>query len=184
MSESVSRVALAAYVAFVIAHRLFELRVSARNERALRARGAHEVGRSHFPLFVTLHALYPVALATEVLALGTRPGSLWPLWLALLALAQALRVAAHRALGERWTARIWIVPGMPPVTRGVYAWLKHPSYAAVTIELVAGSLLFGAWRTAVAASALNLVALAIRIPIEERALAEAAGDSRRSPVRS
>jgi methyltransferase len=182
VSESVSRVALAAYVAFVIAHRVFELRVSARNERALRARGAREVGRSHFPLFVALHTLYPLALAAEVLAFGARPGSLWLLWLALLVAAQALRVAAHRALGERWAARIWVVPGMEPVSRGVYGWLKHPSYVAVTIELAAGPLLFGAWRTALAASALNLVALAIRIPIEERALAEAAGDSRRSPV--
>jgi len=177
VSGSVSRVALAAYVVFVIAHRLFELRVSARNERALRARGAHEVGRSHFPLFVLLHALYPVALAAEVLAFGTRPGSLWPLWLALLALAQALRVAAHRDLGERWTARIWVVPGAQRVTHGVYAWLRHPSYVAVTIDLAAGPLLFGAWRTALAASALNLVALAVRIPIEERALAET--DARR-----
>ena len=173
VSESARRVALAAYVVFVIAHRLLELRVSARNEHTLRARGAYEVGRSHFPLFVLLHALYPVALSAEVLALGTRPGNLWPLWLALLAMAQALRVAAHRALGERWTARIWIEPGIGPVTRGVYGWLRHPSYVAVTMELVAGSLLFGAWRTALAASALNLVALAIRIPIEERALAEA-----------
>jgi methyltransferase len=178
VSESVSFVALAAYVAFVIAHRVFELWVSARNERKLRARGAREVGRSHFPLFVVLHALYPLALAAEVLALGTRPGSLWPLWLTLLAVAQALRVAAHRALGERWTARIWVVPGMERVTHGVYGWLRHPSYVAVTIELVAGSLLFGAWRTALVVSALNLVALAVRIPIEERALAEAAGDSR------
>ena len=167
-------VALVSYLIFLIAHRLFELTVSARNERGLRARGGYEVGRSHFPLFVILHAAYPVALVAEVLVLGARPGGVWPLWLALVLLAQALRVAAHRALGEGWTARVWVVPGMRPVTRGVYRWLRHPSYVAVTIELVAGSLLFGAWRTALAASALNLVALAIRIPIEERALAEAA----------
>jgi len=166
--------ALAAYLLFVIAHRLYELRVSARNERALEARGAYEVGRSHFPLFVALHALFPLALAAEVLVLGARPGGLWPLWAALLAVAQALRVAAHRALGERWTARVWVMPGVAPVSRGVYGWLRHPSYVAVTLELAAGSLLFGAWRTALAASALNLVALAIRIPAEERALSEAA----------
>lgn len=165
--------ALATYLLFVIAHRLFELGVSARHERVLRARGAYEAGRSHFPLFVVLHALYPAALTAEVLALGARPGDLWPLWLALLIGAQALRVAAQRALGERWTVRIWVIPGLPKVASGVYRWLRHPNYAAVTIELAAGPLLFGAWRTAIAASALNLVALAIRIPIEERALAQA-----------
>ena len=165
---------LAAYLLFVVAHRVFELGISARNERALRARGGYEVGRSHFWLFVVLHVAYPPALAAEVLGIGARPTHLWPLWTALLVASVALRLAAHRALGERWTARVWVLPGHPPLTRGAYQWLRHPSYLAVTIELAAGPLLFGAWRTAIGASAFNLVALAIRIPIEDRALAEAA----------
>lgn len=167
-------VGLTAYLLFVVAHRLFELRVSARNERALAARGGHEVGGRHFALFVILHTLYPLGLAAEVLIHGTRPGPLWPLWLVLLIVAQGLRIAAHRALGERWTARVWVVPGLPRVTSGIYRWIRHPSYVAVTIELVAGAMLFGARRTAFAASALNLAALLVRIPVEERALAEAA----------
>jgi methyltransferase len=134
----------------------------------------HDVGRAHFPLFVVLHTLFPVALAAEVLALGARPGSLWPLWLGLLVGAQALRFSAQRALGDLWTARVWVTPGIAPVTRGPYRWLRHPGYAAVTIELLAGPLLFGAWRTALGASLFNLVALAIRIPLEERARAGAA----------
>ena len=166
--------ALGAYLLFLIGHRLFELVLSARNERALRERGGREVGRAHFPLFIVLHTLYPIALAAEVLGLGARPGGAWPLWLALLAAAQGLRFAAHRALGGLWTARVWVVPGLSPVRRGPYRWFRHPGYLAVTIELATGALLFGAWRTALAASALNLVALAIRIPVEERALAEVA----------
>lgn len=166
--------ALAAYLLLVVGHRLFELGISARNERALVARGGYEVGRSHFPLFVVLHTLYPLALAADVMGFGARPGRLWPLWAALLVASVVLRIAAQRALGERWTARAWVLPGEPPVTRGIYRWVRHPSYVGITLELVAGALLFGAWRTAIAASALNLVALAIRIPIEERALAEAA----------
>src|SRR5262245_50599331 len=107
---------------FIIAHRLFELRVSARHELALRARGGHEVAGRHFALFVILHTLYPIALAAEVLVRGARPGSAWPLWLALLAGAEALRVGVHRSLGERWTVRIWVVPGAPRVTSGIYRW--------------------------------------------------------------
>ena len=166
--------ALSGYLLLLVAHRLFELGVSARNERALRARGGYEVGRAHFPLFLILHVAYPVALLAEVLGLGARPGRLWPLWLALLVVAVAIRVAAHRALGERWTARVWVVPGAEPVTRGVYRWLRHPSYLGITLELIAAPLLFGAWRTALGATALDLAALAIRIPVEERALAHAA----------
>jgi methyltransferase len=164
-------VPLGAFLLLLNAQRLLDLAASARNERGLRARGGHEVGREHFPLFVALHVLYPVALLAEVLALGARPGRLAPLWLALFAAAQTLRFSVRRALGDLWTVRIYVVPGLAPVTRGPYRWLRHPNYVAVAAELAAGALLFGAWRTALAATALYLAALAVRIPVERRALA-------------
>ena len=121
-----------------------------------------------------VHVLFPLALIAEVLGLGVRPPGAWPLWLALFLAAQVLRVAAIRALGERWHVRIWVVPGMPLVRRGPYRFLRHPNYLVVVLELLAAPMMFGAWRTALAISALNLAALAIRIPAEERALAAAA----------
>ncbi len=163
-------VPLALFLAFLVLQRLAELRLSARHERALRARGAVEHGRGHFPVFVVLHALFPLALAGEVALLGARPGPLWPLWLALFAAAQALRYSAIRALGERWSVRVWALPAEPPLTRGPYRFLRHPNYLAVVVEFAAAPLMFGAWRTALAFSALNALALALRIPVEERAL--------------
>src|SRR5262249_7035367 len=145
-----------------------ELWLSSRNRARLRSRGAVEVGAGHFPLFVALHAVYPAALVIEVLR-GARPGAAWPLWLALWLAAQGLRIAAMRALGERWNARIVVLPGEPPVRTGIYRWLAHPNYVAVAIEFVTGPLVFGAWRTAVGASLGNALALAVRIPVEERA---------------
>src|SRR5439155_302855 len=87
--------------------------------------------------------------------------------------AQALRVAAIVALGERWNVRSVVLPGVPPVRRGVYRWLAHPNHLAGALAFVAAPLMFGAWRTAVGASLLNAVAMAVRIPAEERALREA-----------
>lgn len=163
-------VALAAFLAALAVQRGFELWLSARHVRRLLAAGAVEHGRSHFPLFVVLHTLWPVALAFEVIAGGARPGPLWPAWLALCGAAQALRGAAMVALGERWTARVLVLPGAPLVRSGPYRWLRHPNYVAVVAELAAAPMMFGAWRTALAASALNLAALAIRVRVEERAL--------------
>jgi methyltransferase len=165
--------ALGACLVLFAAERLWELRLSARHARGLSARGGFERGRGHFPLFVALHTLYPLGLALEVLAGNTRPGPWWPLWLALVAAAQALRLATMRALGEYWNARIWVTPGMPRVRRGPYRWCAHPGYLAVAVELAALALLFGAWRTALAATVVNAVALALRIPAEARALREA-----------
>jgi len=160
--------ALAAFLALLAVQRGAEVAQSAANSRRLRARGAVEHGRGHYPLLVALHVLWPLGLLAEVLGANARPWRSWPLWLLLLLAAQGLRFAAMAALGERWTTRVLVLPGEPLLRRGPYRWLRHPSYVAVTLELVAAPLLFGAWRTALAASAVNLALLAVRVRVEER----------------
>jgi methyltransferase len=165
--------ALAAFVITTIAQRLFELWRSARHTRRLIARGAVERGSGHYPWIVALHVLYPLALIAEVTWLGARPPKSWPVWLGLWLAAQALRVATMLALGDRWTTRIWVVPGEPLVTRGPYRWMRHPGYLAVLVDLAAGALTFGAWRTAIGISLLDTAALGVRIRAEDEALAGA-----------
>jgi methyltransferase len=158
------------FYATLLVQRLSELALSARHVRALRARGAVEHGRAHFPLLVTLHVLWPPALACEVILGGARPHSWWPLALAAWLLAQALRLASMAALGDLWTVGIWVPPGQAFVRRGIYRWLRHPTYLAVAIELAAGPLIFGAWRTALGAVLVHGALMTIRIPAEEQAL--------------
>lgn len=174
--------ALGAFVLVIAIERLAELRLSARHARRLEARGGIEYGREHFPAFVVLHTLFPIALIAEVWFLGARPGVLWPMWALIFAAAQALRFAAIRALGEHWNVRVWVVPGMELVRRGPYRWLRHPNYLAVILELIAAPLLFGAWRTAVGATLVNLALLAVRIRVEERALEEASAETSAFPA--
>jgi methyltransferase len=161
---------LAVFLGFVILQRVLELVVSARNARRVLARGGKEYGAGHFPWLVCVHVLFIAGIAAEVLFLGTRPGALWPLWLAVWAGAQLLRYAAVRALGERWNVRIIVVPGMPLVRTGPYRRLRHPNYVAIVIELIAAPLIFGAWRTALVVSLLNALALRTRIRVENDAL--------------
>lgn len=165
----------AAFLALIVAQRLAELAVSARNARRVLARGGREYGAGHFPWLVAVHVLFIVGMAAEVLLAGARPGRLWPGWLALWVGAQALRYAAIRALGERWNVRILVLPGVPPVRTGPYRHLAHPNYLAVVVELLAAPLLFGAWRTALVVAVLNALALRTRIRAENEAL-RAAGD--------
>jgi methyltransferase len=157
--------------------RLYELALSARNARRLAARGAIEHGRGHYLLLVLVHVAFLVATPLEVLVLGTRPGPTLPVWLGLWIAAQLLRAASIAALGDRWTTRIWVIPGAPLVRHGPYRFLRHPNYVAVVVELIAGPMMFGAWRTALAITALNAVPLALRIRAENRALEAAAAPS-------
>ena len=168
-------VALAVFLLALAFQRLTELSVSARHEAALRARGAVEHGRRHYPMLVALHVLWPLALIAEMVFAGARPGRSWPLWFAILIAAQVLRWASIRALGERWTTRVWVLPDQPLVRHGPYRWLRHPNYLAVALELAAAPMLFGAWRTAAVATIANAAALALRIRAEERALGASGG---------
>lgn len=169
---------LIAFLAYHLAERGSELALSARNARRLIERGAREHGREHFPALVAMHALFPVALAAEVLALDARPGRLAPLWIVLFVAAQLLRFASMRALGAFWTTRVIVLDGAPLVRHGPYRFLRHPNYLAVAFELLAAPLMFGAWRTALVFSIANLFALGVRIRCEERALRPKGRDSR------
>jgi methyltransferase len=161
---------LAAFLGFLIVQRIAELILSARNAARLRARGAREYGRGHYPWLVALHTLFPIALVAEVLGLGARPGAAAPVWVGVWLAAQLLRYGAIRALGEHWNTRVLVVPAAPLVRRGPYRWLRHPNYVAVVLELLAAPLMFGAWRTALVFSFANLILLRIRIVCEEHAL--------------
>jgi methyltransferase len=169
--------AFVAMVALLAIQRLAELRRSARHERRLRARGAVEHAPTQVPWMRLLHAAWLCAMPLEVIALD-RP--LVP-WVASLALAvflagQALRWAAMRALGERWTVRVLTLPGVPPVTSGIYRWLRHPNYLGVSLEIVALPLFHGAWITSAVFGVANAVFVWRRVRVEEAALDAAKGD--------
>jgi methyltransferase len=168
---------LGCFLGFLALQRATELWISARNARRLLARGGREVGRDHFRWLVLLHTLFPLCLIAEVLWLRARPGRWTPCWVALWVLAQGLRWVAMGTLGERWSARVIVLPGAPRVRTGVYRFLRHPNYVAVALELLAGPLAFGAWRTAAVFSVANMFALRVRIRCENRALDQAEAEA-------
>ncbi|MBF0332182.1 MAG: hypothetical protein HQL40_00870 [Alphaproteobacteria bacterium] len=158
---------LSAVLLLVVAQRLSELALAARNAHALKSIGGVETGAGHYPLMVLLHAAWLVAIAASVPS-GTRPSwALLTLWPALL----AARLWIIHSLGPFWTTRIITVPGLPLVRRGPYRWLRHPNYLIVALEIAVLPLAFGAWRVALVFSLLNAALLAWRIRIEDAALA-------------
>jgi len=162
------------FLGLLVVERLVELVLSKRNAARALARGGMETGRGHYRVMVAFHSLFLVACAAEVLGLGRAfPGALGFVALGVALVAQGLRYWAIASLGERWNTRIIVVPGLPPVTRGPYRYLRHPNYVAVVLELAAVPLIHGAWMTAVAFSLGNALLLLVRIRAEEAALGAA-----------
>jgi methyltransferase len=172
-------VVLWALIGVVAVQRVSELRLARRNEAWARAQGAREYGAGHYPAFFLLHGAWLLLWPLEAWRGGPTLAGGWWLWLLLFAAAEALRYWAIGTLGSRWNTRILVIPGLSPISRGPYRWLRHPNYVAVVIELAALPLVFGAWRTALVVGAANLaLLLGVRIPAEMRALAAASADAR------
>jgi methyltransferase len=94
--------------------------------------------------------------------------------LALFVLLQMARGWVLAALGPRWTTRIVVEPGLAPVVRGPYRFIRHPNYLIVAVEIVVVPLALGLSAFAVMFSLLNGAILCIRIRAENAALAWAA----------
>jgi methyltransferase len=166
-----------ALLTIVFVPMLVEAHRAARNESVQRARGGVEppgdvynVMRIAYPaVFLAMiaegvwrsaHAVSPLGNA-RVAAAG----------LVLFILAKSLKWWAILSLGRSWTFRVIVVPGDTPVASGPYAWLRHPNYVAVAIELVAVALMSGARASGPVGTLLFGVLMLKRIAVEDLALA-------------
>ena len=155
----------------ICCERVAELVVSGRHASALLRDGGTESGLGHFPVMVALHAGLLAGCVLEPV-LGHRafiPALGYPM-LAVVIAANLLRWWCIRTLGERWSARVIVLPGVPLVRSGPYRWFAHPNYVAVVVEGVALPLVGSAWITAACFTAANAALLTVRIRCEVRAL--------------
>lgn len=157
-------------VGLVAAQRLAELTLAGRNARRLRAAGANEAGRAHYPVMVAFHAAW--LAANFLVALDTARFD--AVALAVFAALQVGRLWVIATLGARWTTRILVASGRPLVRRGPYRWLDHPNYLIVAGEIAALPMVLSAWPVALVFSALHVPLMVHRIRTEDAAL-EAAG---------
>lgn len=159
------------FIAFVLLQRLGELVLARRNTMALLARGAYEIGASHYPLMVGMHAAF---LAALVVFGWQQPVSI-P-WLIAYAVLQGLRIWILWSLGSRWTTRI-IILDEPLVRRGPYRIVSHPNYLLVVAEVIVIPMVLNLISLAAAFTVLNAAMLTLRIGIEGRALRGASNNA-------
>ncbi len=150
--------------------RVAELAAARRNARWSLQRGAREFRRGHYPVVVTAHcALLAGCLAEPPLAHRPFIPALGAPMLALVLLAQPVRLWCIQALGPRWNTRILVIPGAALVRTGPYRYLRHPNSAAVAVEGAALPLVHTAWLTCVCFTVANAAILTARIRCEAAA---------------
>jgi methyltransferase len=153
------------FLGFIVVQRLSELVIAKRNTTNLLAKGAYEVGASHYPVMVAMHSTWIACLlifgSDETVSFG---------WLAVFAVLQTFRVWILGSLGSRWTTRI-IILEEPLVVRGPFKYFSHPNYMLVVTEIIVAPMVLGLVWVAVVFTVLNAAMLWVRIGVEHKALA-------------
>jgi methyltransferase len=150
---------------------IVEAIVSARHDRALRARGAIE---PEGDVYKVMQLAYPggfLILLAEGALRGVRWDAVMGAGAAIFAAAKALKYWAIASLGERWTFRVLVPPGSTPTRRGPYRWINHPNYVAVAGELAGTAVAMHAAGSGAPVTAVFIILMWRRIGIEEEALA-------------
>jgi methyltransferase len=154
------------FISFFILQRLSELFIARRNEKWLLEQGAVEYGQSHYPFMITLHTLFIFAIITEYLFRGQPPIS-W-VFLVIYLVVLLFKFWCLSSLGKYWNTKIYRIPGVYPVKKGPYKFLKHPNYMEVVCEIAIIPLVFHLYYTAIIFTILNAAMLTVRIRVENR----------------
>lgn len=168
-TPSVAAVALLVALFAVMA---LEARRSAGNERRQRARGGIEPAGDVYALMRIAYPGLFLVLAGESVWRGPAPVAWVGLGALTLVAAKALKWWAILTLGDCWTFRVIVVPGMPVVRSGPYRFMPHPNYVGVIGEFVGAALLLHARVTGPLAVLAFGLLIRRRLDVEHRAMVE------------
>ena len=160
-------------VFFTIVQRLFELRISARNEKSIIQDNGFIVPEKNYLFMVLLHSSWLVVILYMAIWNWVEPNNLiFLIGLVLFLCGQTLRIVAIKTLGSRWTTRIAILPEKPAINKGVFKYFRHPNYLGVCLEIFALPFMAGFFSLAIIFSIANFVILYLRIKKEEEFLSQ------------
>lgn len=135
----------------------------------------------------SLKWLMTVALVAQLIAFGAafwRPAQFQPaaieptFWLGLLLLfaGSLLRRHCFRMLGPHFTIDVRASAEQPVISRGAYAYIRHPGYSAAIVMMIGVGLSLGSYLSLAVLTATALFVYLRRIRSEEEALADAVGE--------
>ena len=121
---------------------------------------------AHLPSTVVGGGWAPVAVGLGVLAAGV-----------------ALRVWAIVTLGRLFKFVVVIQDGHRVVASGPYRLLRHPSYTGALVGFLGAGIALDSWLSVLALVLIPLLAIGVRIHVEEAELARALGEEYRAYAR-
>ncbi len=131
-------------------------------------------------LWVLLVAgIFTASSLKRVLPMPDRDAMFW-LGIGLIFIGIVIRTAAILTLRRYFTVQVTIQDSHELVDRGLYRFLRHPSYTGALVSLIGLGFAFGSWLSLAVIVAAALIGFAYRIRVEEEALVGHFGDRYRS----
>jgi protein-S-isoprenylcysteine O-methyltransferase Ste14 len=155
--------------------------VAARNVKANRRRESNASRRAHgLPLIAAIILLATPSMGHGWFDAHILPWTMAGYWLGVVLLVAGLgfSVWARRRLGRNWSAVVTLKEDHELVRAGPYRWVRHPIYTGLLLGFVGSAIAVGEWR-GVAAVALAIYALMLKIRLEEEWMIETFGDGYR-----
>lgn len=162
---------LVIFAVLAVAIRLATLVISLRNEKAMKAAGAVELGAQNSGILAGCHILFYLAAIGEGLWRGDAPDAVTWIGLALYVFGIAVLFLVIRLLGRFWTVKLILARDHVLVTHPLFRQVRHPNYYLNLLpELVGLALTFHAFGTLLIGLPLYAIPLFIRIRQEEAAM--------------
>ena len=76
----------------------------------------------------------------------------------------------RRTLGKHWSTQVELRPNQTVTNTGIYAYLRHPAYLGVCIEMIGYSVALGSGTALVATFFLFIPTVLVRMLLEDRTL--------------
>lgn len=141
--------------------------------------GMQKGGESHdrHSLLYLYLGVATVALATLLDVYGLRGAWHYDFMLFFSGLAfylfgAILRTKARLELGMLFTFQVKVMPNHKIKDDGLYAWVRHPGYSGLILEVIGWCIFMDTWMGAVAMAGIFFPAMWFRISIEEKTLRE------------
>jgi protein-S-isoprenylcysteine O-methyltransferase Ste14 len=146
-----------------------------------RSRGGNSTSRDRGSLGLLTATIYPSVILAVVCANlpVARYGVTLPVAivaLSLFAIGIVLRWTAIITLGRYFTVNVAIHEGHRIVDRGLYRWIRHPSYTGALLSFLGFSVAMGSWISLALMTIPIGAAFLYRMRVEEEALVGAFGE--------
>lgn len=160
-------------VVMIFVIRLFFLKISKQNEKAILENGGCEYGKENTKRITLLHILFYAGCFTEAFWQKTSFDAISMVGLALLAFSLVMLYTVTRLLSGIWTVKLMLVNNHKYNDHWLFRVVKHPNYFLnIVPELIGLALLCHARYTAAIILPLYAIVLYIRIREEDRLLRE------------